>query len=162
MIKRIKSYKKLALAIRKKLHHNQLGIIIIPCHFSKQKGIYKVIKKNRFIFIKGDLCPELRDIVLLHEIGHDVLHRKEAETFQEFNISEVRISRMEMEANRFAAEVSLPDEDVLEYIYQGLNMEAIAERMNSNVNLVALKIENLKWRVTLLESQVGRQIFLDK
>ena len=53
---------------------------------------------------------------------------------------------MELEANRFAAEVSLPDEDVLEYIYQGLNMETIAKRMNSNVNLVALKIENLNWR----------------
>lgn len=125
---------------------SQLGIIIVPCHFSQQKGVYKVIKKSRFIFVKEDLCPELRDIVLLHEIGHDVLHRKEAETFQEFNIFDVRSNRMELEANRFAEEVSLPDEDVLEYIYQGLNMETIAKRMNSNVNLVALKIENLNWR----------------
>lgn len=52
-----------------------LGITIIPCAFSRQEGIYKVIKRNRFIFIKDDLCPEMRKIVLLHEIGHDVLHR---------------------------------------------------------------------------------------
>jgi hypothetical protein len=39
---------------------SQLGIIIAPCHFSQQKGVYKVIKKSRFIFVKEDLCPELR------------------------------------------------------------------------------------------------------
>lgn len=125
---------------------SQLGIIIMPCNFSKQKGVYKVIKKNRFIFVKDDLCPELRSIVLLHEIGHDVLHRKEALTFQEFNIFDVQGGRMEYEANSFAAEVSLPDEDVLEYIHQGLNAEAIAKRMKSDANLVILKIENLNRR----------------
>jgi len=125
---------------------SKLGIIILPCNFSKQKGVYKVIKKSRFIFIKEDLDPELRNIVLLHEIGHDVLHRKEAEVFQEFNIFDIWGNRMEYEANSFAAEVSLPDEDVLEYIHQGLDAETIAKQMHSNVNLVALKIENLNRR----------------
>ena len=125
---------------------SQLGIIIMPCNFSKQKGVYKVIKKDRFIFVKEDLCPELRNIVLLHEIGHDVLHRKEALTFQEFNIFDVRGGRMEYEANSFAAEVSLPDEDILEYVRQGLSAEEIAKCMNSDINLVMLKIESLNRR----------------
>ena len=43
--------------------------------FAKQKGAYKVIERNRFIFIKKDLHPVMHDIVLLHEIGHDTLHR---------------------------------------------------------------------------------------
>ena len=37
----------------------QLGIIIVPVPFTRQKGVYKVIERNRFIFIKEDLCPEM-------------------------------------------------------------------------------------------------------
>ncbi len=87
---------------------SQLGIIILSCNFSKQKGVYKVIKRDRFIFVKEDLCPELRNIVLLHKTGHDVLHRKEALTFQKFNIFDVRGGRMEYEANSFPQRYPFP------------------------------------------------------
>ena len=55
-----------------------LGIEIIPVAFRRQRGAYRVLLRNRFIFIKNDLDPVLENIVLLHEIGHDVLHREEA------------------------------------------------------------------------------------
>lgn len=93
----------------------------------------------------------MRKIVLLHEIGHDVLHRGEAETFQEFSIFDIKGDRMEYEANSFAAEVSLPDGDMMECICQGLDAAAIAKRMDSNVSLVALKMENLKRRRLLFQ-----------
>lgn len=32
-----------------------LGITVMPYPFEKQKGAYKVIMRNRFIFIKQDL-----------------------------------------------------------------------------------------------------------
>ncbi len=120
----------------------RLGIKIMPVHFTRQKGVYKVIERNRFIFIKDDLCPEMRKIVLLHEIGHDVLHRGEAKTFQEFNIFDMKDDRMEYEANSFAAEVALPDEEILDFIYRGCDIEMIAKCMNSDINLVALKVAN--------------------
>ena len=44
--------------------------------------------RNRFIFIKDDLHPVMERIVMLHEIGHDALHREEAVKaggFKEFN-----------------------------------------------------------------------------
>lgn len=31
---------------------DHLGIIIMPVDFTKQKGVYKEIERNRFIFIK--------------------------------------------------------------------------------------------------------------
>ena len=65
----------------------EMGIIVMERPFVKQKGAYKVIERNRFIFIKEDLHPVMHDIVLLHEIGHDTLHRDEAVStggFQEF------------------------------------------------------------------------------
>lgn len=64
----------------------ELGIVIKEVDFDRQKGVYKVIKRNRFIFIKSDLHEVMHRIVLLHEIGHDQLHRKQATVFQEFNL----------------------------------------------------------------------------
>lgn len=67
----------------------ELGIEVVPVDFKRQRGAYKVLMRNRFIFIKNDLHPAMKNIVMLHEIGHDVLHRKEAVKaggFKEFNI----------------------------------------------------------------------------
>lgn len=67
----------------------ELGINIIYRNFDKQRGAYKVILKNRFIFLKNGMHPVVEQIVLWHEIGHDILHRQEAVAaggFKEFNI----------------------------------------------------------------------------
>ena len=96
-----------------------LGINIIYRDFAKQRGAYKVILKNRFIFLQNGMPPVTEQIVLWHEIGHDMLHRKEAVKaggFKEFNIFDMRDNRMEYEANVFAAQASLPDDTILEYI----------------------------------------------
>lgn len=48
----------------------------------------------------------MEKIVLLHELGHDTLHRDEATKvggFKEFNIFDMRDNRMEYEANIFVA-----------------------------------------------------------
>lgn len=67
----------------------ELGIEVMYLPFSKQRGAYKVIMRNRFMFIKDNLHPVMENIVLLHELGHDTLHREEATRtggFEEFNI----------------------------------------------------------------------------
>lgn len=56
----------------------ELGIEVMYLPFSKQRGAYKVIMRNRFMFIKDNLHPVMENIVLLHELGHDTLHREEA------------------------------------------------------------------------------------
>lgn len=123
-----------------------LGIEVVPVDFRRQRGAYKVLMRNRFIFIKNDLHPVMENIVMLHEIGHDVLHRKEAVKaggFKEFNIFDMRESRMEYEANIFTAQVSLADDEILEYISQGYDVQQIARAMYSDINLVALKADAL-------------------
>lgn len=124
----------------------ELGIEIIPMNYKRQRGAYKVLLRNRFIFIKNDLPPVMENIVLLHEIGHDVLHRKEAVKaggFKEFNIFNMQESRMEYEANVFVSQVSLVDEEILEYIRYGYDIQQIARAMHSDTNLVALKTDAL-------------------
>lgn len=124
----------------------ELGIEIIPMNHKRQRGAYKVLLRNRFIFIKNDLHPVMENIVLLHEIGHDVLYRKEAVKaggFKEFNIFNMQESRMEYEANVFVSQVSLVDEEILEYIRYGYDIQQIARAMHSDTNLVALKTDAL-------------------
>ncbi len=48
-----------------------LGIEVRYYPFKEQRGAYKVMMRNRFIFLKNDLHPVMENIVLLHEIGHD-------------------------------------------------------------------------------------------
>ncbi len=140
----------------------QAGITVMERNFKKQKGVYMVIERNRFIFIKADLDPVMRPIVLLHEIGHDTLHRKaaaESGGFQEFNIFDMRNNRMEYEANLFAAQISLPNDEILEYILRGWDVGQIAA-MNSDINLVALKAAELNQRGYRFRRQEYRSSFL--
>ncbi len=113
--------------------------------FIKLKGMYKVIKRNRFIFINSNLPEGLRKIVCAHEIGHDQFHRELAKdsALREFMLYDMK-SRPEYEANVFAATLLLPDEEVTGYVYEGYDAEQIAMAMNTDINLVALKIEQLR------------------
>ena len=127
----------------------ELGLIVMPRDFSRQKGAYMVIERNRYIFINKHLDPVMHDIVLLHEIGHDCLHRKEA----------VQVGGLQ-EFNMFAAQIALPDDEILEYIYGGYDVGQIARAMCSDINLVALKVAELNTRGYRFREQEHRSNFL--
>lgn len=122
---------------------DSLGVNIIEVPLKKQKGMYKVIKRNRYIFVKQDLDDVMKSIVIWHELGHDQIHRKLAAEFQEFNLFDMSKNTTEYEANLFAAQAMLPDDEILEYIYMGYDAGQIAQAMNSDINLVALKVTTL-------------------
>lgn len=143
---------------------DELGIQIMECPFSSQRGAYKVIKRNHFIFVKEDLAPVMKNIVLLHEIGHDILHRNEAaktDGFQEFEIFDMRESRMEYEANVFASQIALDDDKFLEYYEYGYDSQQIACAMHSHINLIALKVNILISQGYRLRPQEHKMFFLD-
>ena len=127
----------------------ELDVIVMPCRFRRQKGVYKVIERSRFVFIKDDLDPVTHSIVLLHELGHDTLHRGEAVRaggFWELDIFAAADRQMEYEANMFAAQISLPDDEFIEYVRAGCGAQEIARAMCTDVNLVALKAAELQGR----------------
>lgn len=141
----------------------ELGIEVMYLPFARQRGAYKVIMRNRFMFIKNDLHPVMENIVLLHELGHDTLHRNEATKvggFEEFNIFDMRDSRMEYEANVFASQIVLPDDDFLELAEQGYDTQQIARTLKSDINLVALKADTLISQGYRLRPQEHRNDFL--
>lgn len=124
----------------------RLGVEVLFCdNFGALKGMYRVIKRNRFIFINKDLPMWLQRIVCAHELGHDQLHRKFAQDnpIQEFMLYDMR-TKPEYEANIVAAEILLDNEELLDYIYHyRYSAEEIARAMHTDINLVALKIAHL-------------------
>lgn len=125
---------------------SELGITIKERNFKTQKGAYLTLARNPFIFLKRDLEEPMRSIVILHEIGHHILHRDQAQTFHEFSIFDMKGNVMEYEANLFAAQVMLPDEEMIDYMKQKFTVAQIAAAMHSDINLVALKATDLSTR----------------
>ncbi|MBQ8552029.1 MAG: ImmA/IrrE family metallo-endopeptidase [Clostridia bacterium] len=123
----------------------RLGIeVLYTDTLSRLKGMYRVIKRNRFIILNNKNSPKMNRIVCAHELGHDRLHREYAtdRTLKEFMLYDMS-TRQEYEANVFAAALLLDDETVLEYIEQGLDTEQIALATETDINLVALKVDCL-------------------
>ena len=125
---------------------DELGIEVLFCEdIGPLKGMYKVIKRNRFIFINQDLSERMQRIVCAHEIGHDQLHRHLAKgkAIKEFMLYDMT-TRPEYEANIVASEILLDTDEILEYIYHyDYTSEQISRAMNTDINLVALKIAHL-------------------
>ena len=124
----------------------QLGVHVMFCeNFGTLKGMYRVIKRNRFIFLNSDLDENMLRIVCAHELGHDQLHRNMAKThpIHEFMLYDMK-SKPEYEANIVAAEILMDNDEVLRYIYDyGDTAEQIACAMSTDINLVALKVAHL-------------------
>lgn len=140
-----------------------LGICIFPLSGAKTlKGMYRIVKRNRYLFLSDRLDPAYRRIVCAHELGHDRLHADMArETpLREFTICSTA-SRKEYEANLFAAELLLPDEAILPLVTEGASLSEIAGRLATDKNLVAIKLEAMRpymqdWHSTDFDSRFLR------
>jgi Zn-dependent peptidase ImmA (M78 family) len=124
------------------------GVFIRFCdEFNVLKGMYKIVKRNRFIFINSNLPEYLQKIVCAHELGHDLLHKHLAKSaaLQEFMLYDMT-SRPEYEANMVAADILLDDDEVHELACDGYDMEQIARELYTDINLVGIKIGNMNYR----------------
>ncbi len=123
-----------------------LGIIVRMCpDFGNLKGMYTIIKRNRYVLLSDSLDDTSKRIVLAHEIGHDQLHRDivRSGVLKEFTLYDIK-SRPEYEANIVASEILLDTEEILTHIYENhYTATEIAAVMETDINLVALKLLHL-------------------
>ena len=101
-------------------------------------GFYQYEKRNQIIYINNNLPYEQQHVVCAHELGHAVLHKKSSVPFMRANTL-FSIDKIEREANRFAAELLIPDESFRELN----NMYEIASLHDVPLELVKLKCEKL-------------------
>ena len=125
-----------------------LGVhVIYNDDFTALKGMYKVIKKSRFIIINGNLNERDRRTVCAHELGHDRLHRHFAKSADllEFMLYDMQ-NRPEYEANIFAGELLIDDCDIFSFIEEGRDIYHIANELDEDINLILIKADELRKR----------------
>jgi Zn-dependent peptidase ImmA (M78 family) len=71
-------------------------------------GCYIFLKNHKCIFLNEDLYEHERILVMAHELAHSIMHRKENCYFIR-NKTLMLTSKIEIEANTFAAELLIPD-----------------------------------------------------
>ena len=52
-----------------------IGLNVLYKDLGSLKGMYTVIKRNRYAILNSNLSLIERKIVCAHELGHDILHR---------------------------------------------------------------------------------------
>ncbi|MDR0696476.1 MAG: ImmA/IrrE family metallo-endopeptidase [Christensenellaceae bacterium] len=108
------------------------------------KGMYINKWDHRYIVINDALDEYVQKLICAHELAHDQLHRDIAADswLREFMLYDMS-SRIEYEANLFAAELILLDSDVIELCQCGYDIHQIAKELCTDVNLVAIKLGTL-------------------
>lgn len=124
----------------------RLGIhVLYDYDFKQLKGMYKVIRRSRFIFINGNLNSRDQRTVCAHELGHDRFHRPFAKSnaLQEFMLYDMK-SRPEYEANIFAGELLISDDDIFSMLDMDYDIYQMASALQEDINLVLIKIDELR------------------
>lgn len=126
-----------------------LGIKIIKNYdFKKLYGMYTVIKRRRIIILNGNLDKSLEKTVLAHELGHDRMHRNLAANRVVHDVMLYDMTaRPEYEANMFAAELLISDDEILELMREyGYSTEQTAGILGFNINLIGIKLASMSMR----------------
>lgn len=109
------------------------------------KGFFIIKSRIPIIVVNNDISPQIRRIVLAHELGHAVLHAKftEIRAFHDFELFD-QTSVYEYEANIFAAEFLMEDVDVLELLNEDLSFFSAAKILHVPPELLDFKFRVLK------------------
>ena len=143
-----------------------LNITLLPEPLTNLKGCFLVRKRNSYIIINQFLDENEAVWVLGHEIGHRILHYLTAQNLSrglhEFSLFDMTTTP-EREANLFAAELLVDEEELTDYIYNyGYNVAECAKAMSLHPAVIALKIEILIARGHDLKMQDYDRNFLKK
>lgn len=120
-----------------------LGIMVRNDDLGELKGFYTYKRRKRIIFINCSLentdTYKLRDMVAAHELGHAILTPTSPCYFFSDHTF-FKKSKPEIEANTFAAELLIANEDILEY--QSYTTEQLARVTGYDKKLIELRMKN--------------------
>ena len=124
-----------------------LGLDVDYADLGELKGFYVVYKTGRYIVINHNLDERMSRLVLAHEIGHDMLHRDIAENggMGESSFFDMT-SKPEREANIFAAELLISDDDMVELGERGCTIEEAAKELGVHAKVAMIKARSMEER----------------
>jgi Zn-dependent peptidase ImmA (M78 family) len=78
------------------------------------RGMYQHNFRKKLIYINSKLEQQIQRQVLAHELGHALLHKKVNTVFLDIYTC-LNVDKLEIEANTFAAELLIPDDELIQY-----------------------------------------------
>lgn len=121
----------------------QRGIMLLYEPLGSALDFYNSYKRIQFIHINNAIEERLQTFVCAHELGHAILHPKASTSFMKRNTF-FAVEQVEVEANRFAVELMMPDEVLYEHTDRTMTVrelaaiygvpEEIAHLMNVNLH----------------------------
>lgn len=108
-------------------------------------GMYTYVYKTRAIFVNTRLDEYMTQMVIAHEIGHDMLHRELAKNgaMKEFELFKMMKNNTEYEANAFASHLLIDTDEFIELSREGRTISEIASIMNTEINIALIKWKEL-------------------
>lgn len=108
------------------------------------KGFFLVNRRIRVITVNSDLPYSIQRIIVAHELGHAVLHRASGiQAFHDISLYD-ESSLLEKEANLFAAEILLSDDDVYSALRSCGSFYTAAASLNVPPELLDFKCRLMK------------------
>jgi Zn-dependent peptidase ImmA (M78 family) len=109
------------------------------------KGFYLCQSRTQVITVNSSLSRELQRIILCHELGHAALHRKASgvREFHDFQLFD-ETSVYEYEANIFAADFLMEDDQVLSLLNDDISFFGAAAALGVPPELLDFKFRVLK------------------
>lgn len=127
-----------------------IGILLLfqpmGTHDKAIKGFYMKCKRIRSITVNSDLPEIIQKIIVAHELGHATMHEGcGVHAFHEVKLFD-QASELEREANLFAAEYLLKDEDVLDALNQDTTFFSAAASLRVPMEMLDFKFRLMKWK----------------
>lgn len=116
-----------------------MNVILVYCPLKDIRGFYQYFQRNNIIYIDEHLSDSDKTFVLAHELGHMLLHKKANIIFMDTR-TQLKTTQYEIEANKFAMELLLPDDVLLEYIESGYTKEQISRITGYHEKLIELRL----------------------
>lgn len=109
------------------------------------KGFFLSQSRKRLIMVNSDLPRQFQRIIGAHELGHAALHSRTAgvSTFHDFALFDAT-STLEYEANLFAADFLMSDEEVLERLNEDISFFGAASMLGVPPELLDFKFRVMK------------------
>lgn len=114
-----------------------LGITVLFEELGSINGYYNKQLRMKQIHINFNLPDHIQKFTCAHELGHALLHPNSNTPFLK-NHTGLSVDRMEVEANLFAVELLIPDEDL--YEYRNFTTEQVSRIYGYHESLINLRI----------------------
>ncbi len=124
------------------------------------KGFYICENNSRYIVINEELDERIKEVVCAHELGHDMLHREMSKGGIRESTLFLSSNKTEREANLFAADLLISDYDILSELEYCSDADSLAANLKYPAELVAYKLELLRFKGYRLNLMDTRSDFL--